>query len=267
MVNNQSHRLATSCSLALRLVDAYTGTAPLQAGLQLTLVGTARKPLKKPDGFIIYTNIPDGVYSFELISRYYFPVIQQMELGGDDPYRVITLFPNASYPFGQRATYIRVSLLDERRNPVSGVTVDAVCTSEDSAKAQLSQETNSGENIIQLANIKGKVTEGDTFLIKDKGNSAYVGEYCSIAREIDGFRTFKLEEPLKSTFVRGASLYYSFHTQSDSSGEAVIPFRNPPSSLFEVQLVFKWKDITLSKEVALKEQQAFLLETIHLGEN
>jgi hypothetical protein len=57
-------------------------------------------------------------------------------------------------------------------------------------------------------------------------------------------------------------------THSSGTGEAVIPFRNPPSKSFVVQLTIEWKDFIMVREVDVKEADTnyICVNDLDLGE-
>ncbi|MEX1030861.1 MAG: hypothetical protein WDZ91_12585 [Paenibacillaceae bacterium] len=267
MIDMDSIRIekqTTRCSLAIRFIDAYTGKAPIPSGFQLVIDHVIQKPIIKPDGFIIYTNLPEGEYICRIKSNYYLPLTVNLFVDNKEPMISISLQPNASYPFGHKATYLRVAIKDKDGQLLNGASISAVCTSKLYAKAILAQEVSVGARDIVLTHIKGKVLEGDFFLIINKGKEAPHDEYCCISKEIDGFRNFMLDQPLQSAYPRGTMFLGAVKTHTDGTGEAVIPFRNPPSGSFVVQLTIEWKDFIMVREVEVKEAEATYIGVIDL---
>lgn len=255
--------MRTSCSLAIRLIDAYTGQAPLRAGLRAMLEGAARAPVVKPDGMLIYNDLPEGAYTLRLSGPCYHPGDIQLYAGRGDPYITAPLIPNSAYPFPGHATLIRAAFRDEAGRPLPGVRVRAVCRSPQTAAAQLAIGLEEGAEQATLASMRGQVRPGDYFLLSDhRGKSEHDGEYCKISREVDGIRTFFLHEPLRSAYAKGALLLPAYASASDQTGEAVIPFRNPPSRSFSVELSMEWKDFSLVREVEANELQTSFMGTI-----
>jgi hypothetical protein len=263
-----SIKRTTKCSLAIRLIDAFTGKTPIPAGLQLVVDHVIQKPIVKPDGYIIYTNVPEGEYICRIQSSYYLPVMKTVHTNDREPMITVSLQPNASYPFSNNATYLRLALQDKSGKPINGATVHAVCSSESDAKAILTQDIKVGDKNIVLTHIKGRIYEGDFFLIANRGNDTHHDEYCCISREIDGFRSFVLDQSVQSAYPRGTLFLAAVRTHSSGTGEAVIPFRNPPSKSFVVQLTIEWKDFIMVREVDIKEADTnyIIVNNLDLGE-
>jgi hypothetical protein len=263
-----SNQRTTKCSLAIRLIDAFNGKAPNTAGLQLIIDNVIQKPIVKPDGFIIYTNIPEGEYTCSIQSSYYLHIIQTIHANDQEPMITLSLQPNASYPFGNNATYLRLAIKDKSGEPINGASIHAVCSSESNAKAILTQDIKIGDKNIVLTHMKGKIVEGDFFLISNRGNDTHHDEYCCISKEIDGFRSFVLNEPVQSAYPRGTLFLAAVRTHSSGKGEAVIPFRNPPSKSFVVQVTIEWKDFIMVREVDVKEADTnyIIVNNLDLGE-
>ena len=255
--------MKTSCSLAIRLIDAYTGQAPLNKGLRVQLDGTARPPVVKPDGMLIYNDLPEGEYMLRLSGPCYHPTDMPLYAGRGDPYVTAPLIPNSAYPFPGHATLIRAAFRDTEGRPLPGVRVIAVCRTPQTAAAQLAVGLEEGADQATLANMRGQVRPGDHFLLSDhRGKTESDGEYCKISREVDGTRTFFLHDPIRSAYAKGALLLPAYMSVSDQTGEAVIPFRNPPSRSFSVELAMEWKEFSLIREVEANELQTSFTGTI-----
>lgn len=268
MMDKSSLRIVkqlTRCSLAIRFIDTYTGKAPNFSGLKLHIENVIQQPIIKADGYVIYTNLSEGQYTCSVRTDYYMPVSMILNVDNKQPMVLIAMKPNPSYPLGPAATYIRLAVKDENGRLLDGANITATCTSENYAKAVLSQEVEIGSRELMLTHIKGKITEGDFFLITKRGKVNHCDEYCCISREIDGFRNFMLDKPLQSAYPKGAMLLTAVKTQTNGTGEAVIPFRNPLSNSFIVHLTVEWKDYIMVREVEVKEAEATHIGVIHLS--
>lgn len=142
----------TDVSLALRLVDGFTGGGPI--GRVIVTIGeTGLKAVTNPSGYHVFTNLPEGKsYDIHIHSELYFPEnIDAVAIPRPDPknpVEQVTLKPRPAYPFPGNATLVRGVIVNP--DPVAGATV----TSSDSPQEARTDER--GEFVLYFKGIKEK---------------------------------------------------------------------------------------------------------------
>jgi hypothetical protein len=108
-----------------------------------------------------------------------------------DPVVYVRLKPKPSYPFSNAATLMRGRLADRTGRIVTDASVRALANTADCAKGRILQENvPKGCNTLLIAKLGGKITEGETFVIKEKDESKT--EISKIARLYEDTNSFRL---------------------------------------------------------------------------
>lgn len=127
-------RLETTLSIALSLVDDFTGREPL-GRVVLTLNGRITDAVRNRSGYYLFLNLPsanpDGSvagYDLGVNAEFYSPSLRDdvrpVDLPRLAPVVNMTMFPNPSYPFPSGATLLRGTVQDLSGNPIPGATVE-----------------------------------------------------------------------------------------------------------------------------------------------
>ncbi|RAV20504.1 hypothetical protein [Paenibacillus contaminans] len=228
-------KIRSGFSLAVRLIDSFTGGAPLGGGTEVALMGTLRKPVRKEGGLFVFTDIAEGDYTLLVTSDIYFGVTVQISSGSSGSIHILPLKPLPQYPFPSGVTLIRACLRDELNRPLAGVQVTASLLSEDCCRARLAEEAaDKGKDEIAVGNLSAPIHPGDIFLLQ--GVNAKGTELCEIASELKTQGRFKLVTPLGSSHKRGAMLLPVFRTRSDERGEVAVAFPSGRVKAFEAEL-------------------------------
>nr|QNO51038.1 hypothetical protein EDLMLJLI_00031 [Methanosarcinales archaeon ANME-1 ERB6] len=121
-------RYTTRLSFAVVLLDDYSRGKPI-GRVDVSLKKRKRKPIKNLSSYYLFLDLPDGTYTVQVRSDYYFDedsgAINPVELDPKNPVVNITLKPNPSYPFPPGATLIRGKVCDSAGKAVSGAKVKA----------------------------------------------------------------------------------------------------------------------------------------------
>jgi hypothetical protein len=128
-------------SLAVRLVDDYSGRAPV-GRLEISTRNGSAKPIVNSSGYRVFTNLSPGEYQVRVQAEYYFDAqttVRLTELDPSNPVIEISLTPEPSYPFPPGVTLIRGMVLNPKGAAVSGAEVriedEELCT-ETTAKGE-----------------------------------------------------------------------------------------------------------------------------------
>lgn len=261
----------TKFSIAVRLVDSYTGQVPFGRKIKVVLENAIQKSVQKSDGYYVFADIPKAMYKLHVQSEYYMHECLEIDLR-DNTYqnsngdvKHIALIPNSSYPIHPGATILRATFRNTSSDPVSGVEITAVPMSEECARARVAQETlQKGQRELSLIHLTGLVSIGDQFLLKDKKEEKE--EYCQISGIGKGVRSFELKSPIEQDYSRGALLLPVTQARSDQRGEVVLFFRNSKVKTYNVKLEMSYYDQRIVKEVRISAGDIHLLGTIELPE-
>ncbi|WP_409341914.1 hypothetical protein [Paenibacillus sp. MBLB4367] len=258
-------KIRSSFSLAIRLIDAFTGGAPLGSGTEVALAGALRKPVRKEGGLFVFTDIAEGVYTLEVKSDVYFAESLQVTAGGAGVGEVhaVPLIPLPLYPFPPGATLFRACLRDETGRPLAGARVTASLLSEDCCRARVAEdEAVKGKTEIAVANLTSPVRSGDAFTLQ--GRTAKESELCEIASELKEPGRYRLVSPLKHGHKRGAMLLPVVRTRSDERGEIAVVFPPGRVKAFEAELRIEDGKRTDVRQMLMNEGSTLNMGTLRL---
>lgn len=111
----------TKLSLAVSLIDDYTDSQPIG---EIKLALGEKEAIRNRSGYYLFLDFATSDYPLKVQAQYYFDqeVDITLPLSGE-PLANLTLKPNPSYPFSERATLIRGMVRDTEGEPVPGATV------------------------------------------------------------------------------------------------------------------------------------------------
>ncbi|MBO9606504.1 MAG: hypothetical protein J7639_11155 [Paenibacillaceae bacterium] len=254
-------KLRNRLSLAVRVLDAHTSEAPRQTGAIVALEGIAAKPVRKDDGWYLFTDLTEGAYRLNVTIPDYFP--EQLDIRVNDAHSIVyvPLKAKPSFPFRENDTLIRVMFRDGEERPVAGLALTATVTTESCAKARLMPEqTEAGARELTVGQLAGAMLPGEGYLIQSRTGEG-AAERCEIA-EAEG-RTVKLKTPLVRPHARGSLLLPVLRTFSSERGEAVIAFPGHRTKAFDVRLQIEGAGgRTIEQEVTMREGATVNLGTI-----
>jgi hypothetical protein len=262
----RSVKIKSSFSFAVCLIDSYTGAPALSSEHNVVLTDMTVKPIIKPNGYYVFTDLPIQPYEICVQSKQFIEertIVSLESINMNDPIIYIPLTPNTLYHFDEETTTIVALLQEESGAPVPSVRVRATVTADECAKAKLAQEIiDKGCTQISLAQMTGKVNIGDRFLLKcPTGNCS---EYCRVMTINETTRSFRLEHPLMHTYEKGALLFPVIETLSDHKGETIVFFKYFRVPTFGITLEFKYGNQNVVKELILKPATLLNLGIIRL---
>ena len=149
-------QLSTRLSLAVSLVDDYTGKQP-SGDIEIAL--DSKKALINPSGHYLFLDVAAGEYTLNVQNEYYFGQEHEITLPlSGDPVLELTLKPKPAYPFPRGATLIRGIVRDNHGEPVPEAKVEVV------GKEIENKTTENGEFVLYFKNL----TEDDIIKIGGK---------------------------------------------------------------------------------------------------
>lgn len=256
-------KLRNRLSLAVRVLDAHTSEPPRQTGAIVALDDIAAKPVRKDDGWYVFTDLTEGAYRLNVSIPDYFP--EQLDILVNDAHSIVYVPLKAapSFPFRENDTLLRVVFRDDGDRPVPGLALAATITTESCAKARLMPEqTEAGASELTVGQLAGAMLPGECYLIQSRTGEG-AAERCEIAEAPDRSRTVKLKAPLARPHARGAMLLPVLRTLSSERGEAVIAFPGNRTKTFDVRLRIEGAGgRTMEREVAVREGATVNLGTI-----
>jgi len=130
-IDSSNHeKLITSLSLAVMLIDDYTGTYP-KGNVELFLEGVKTKPVLNKSGYWLFLESKQGSKTdnkkrmLKIISNQYFDTQMKTEDIDKDSALTVRLKPLPSYTFPSNATLIRGMITRPDGKPIEYVTINA----------------------------------------------------------------------------------------------------------------------------------------------
>ncbi|GED57376.1 hypothetical protein ABER61_09700 [Brevibacillus formosus] len=214
-------RIRSVFSYAVRLVDMYTRGAPFRSSLSVRLANHPQVPIAKGDGWYIFTDLPDGIYSLNISSREYMDrFVTFSVITGSTSYseRIIYLHPSPAYPFRSGDSLVRGRACVADGSPAGGACVQAVISYERDAPVKLAEDADKEATELIVASKKGQVDLADAFLLETPTCKGTIIRFASPPKG----RVYPLAEPLSFAYPRGTVLLPLLETNCDDRGEFVV---------------------------------------------
>ncbi len=210
--------IAVDVSLALELLDDFTGRRVKPAQVRFFLDGQPVRPIAKPDGWFLLVDQPAGEHALAIEGEGF----QREELrfpGGPEGEREETLYllPSPAYRFGRRVTTLTVRLVDRRRRPLAGRTLYRLGDARQSLRlAQDDAGPKSAALRLFRAESPARLPVPGLFYLED-------GEAGELVR-LTGMSgaLYALEKPLASAHRRGCLLRPARALSTDAQGCAFL---------------------------------------------
>jgi len=259
-------KFSTKVSLVVCPVDDYSAVPKSGGNINVFLSEHPGRPVRKADGYFVFTGLPPGSYHVVVQSDVYLNEIIEVALERIDPAEPIlhiSLKPNSAYPFPAGSTLIRAALRDSGGNPAPGAKLRATLLSASCARAKTAQGgMKKGLQEINLTGEAGKIAVGDIFLISDQ--EEVCSEYCTITGVLKETHKYQVAEPLRYDHKRGVLLLPVVETRADQRGEAVAYFRNIKEKKFDVKVEFSYENKIRTEELTMTEGEVNYLGVIKI---
>lgn len=259
-------QLGSKVSVVVYPMDDYTGEIAAASDINAWAPGLPNRPLRKPEGYFVFCDLPGNTYQIQVDSQQYFSEVMTIPVPQLDPSAglvYISLKPRPSYSFPVGTPLIRFSVRDTHDRPLPDTKIKAIVSTEGCVRAKLGKDGASKDSKqISLVNITGKIAPGDGFLINRVGSPN--SEMCHIIAKDGVTKQCMVHEPLLFDHIRGEPLLPVIQTRTDERGEGVIYFRYFPEKRWDVTLQFSYQDRTLAREVSLEEGRTLLLGKIQI---
>ncbi|MGI5883642.1 MAG: hypothetical protein ACOX83_01595 [Candidatus Spyradocola sp.] len=236
--------IAIDVSLALEILDDFTGRLVKPAQVRFTLDGQEMHPIAKPDGWFLFVNQPAGEHALTVEGTGF----QREELrfqGGPDAERVETLrlLPSPAYRFSRRVTTLALRLVDKKKAPLAGRTLYRL--GGDRQSLRLAQDdAGPGSTALRLfsAEQQSRLPVPGPFYLED-GKTSELIQLCGAEGAL-----YTLGAPLASAHRRGCLLRPARAVETDAEGRAFLAL---PEAAEVVLLVPGKKGLALER-VALE---------------
>jgi len=216
-------RIHFTFSLAVGLVDAFSGLPPADPSIEVRIPGVPRKPLRKHDGYWVFSNLPAGKYRLEIASRDYHGKCIDVSAGMKTSLYHIPLFPRPTYAYPLNTTGVRLMVMDEGGRAQSDVYIRATPLAKDGFLARTLESLKKGD---RKARISGKtllLARGDMLYVTNQPSGE--GEYVVIQDKDDEEGWMEFAEPIQGAYRKGAVLFLVSQGVTSERGEAVLGFR------------------------------------------
>ena len=236
-------RHSTKLAFAVSLLDDYSKGKPI-GWVEVSLKGRKEKTVKNLSSYCLFFDLPDGTYTVQVRSDYYFDEELDIYLAGFKEPVIINLKPKPSYPFSAGATLIRGAVAN------TGITAKIMAPEEKKSAAIVGEGDiiPAGTSSICLAVITD-INKDDVYMIKD--SNKFRIEFCRIDT-IPADPTndpYNLEKPLRFEHARETSLHKmveerTLDVKHTEKGEFVVYFSMVKSYKTLVDLEISYPDHT-----------------------
>lgn len=219
--------METHISMIFKIMDRFRKRPLLAVEAGIYINGHRQRPLYKPGGYFIFTDLNPGETCFQILA----PAFQQEVLtvlipapGKGYLHSHLLLNPSPAYPFGSEVTTVKGRLWREQRPYayehfylIPGAGGEVMKVAEDKGEA--------GNTRLRLfaAVPERQLSFPGKYLLKDKDKGK--GEVCLITRKDSQKGMFLLEKELQFSHVRGTPLVevIECRTEDDGSFFAALP--------------------------------------------
>lgn len=201
-------------SAVCRVRDGYTGRELPSSSLVCALDGLPCRPVGKPGGYLVLTNLADGPHRLSLRGQGYQEEWVEFQADGGTRELDVTMKPGEGYLFRQTVTRLTLTVL-EKKVPAAG---RVMWLASDGLEMKLAQaKAEAGEREMRIYR-KGPPLLG-AYLIEDGKNSEIV-----TLSALEGERGI-LAAPLKNSHSRSKRFLPAqrYHTGEDGRLTAVFP--------------------------------------------
>lgn len=229
-------RIKTRVALVAALRDSFSSGPPFDRDISVRLDGFPRRPIGKPDGTYVFTDLEPGTYRLEIASTYYFRETRIVSVGTANTIVPISLAPVPSYPYPPSGTLLRAMTADRAGRPVQHAFVTAAMVSEPCAAGRISEDGAKEESDeIAVSSPVGPIGSGDRFMLVERG-SGERREMVRIREVLEYRKRFRLENGLSFSYSRGSLLYPVVATRTTERGELAIAFPPGKTRTFAIEL-------------------------------
>lgn len=253
-------RMRSRVSLVVMLRDCSAFAPPFVQGMEVRLDGFPARPVAKPDGSYIFSDLEPGVYRLQINSSYYFPEERAVLVDKDNLVIHIPLIPVPSFPYKPGLALIRAKVVRNSGDPVPGAVVHASVQSEHGARGRMIDEQAREEaDEITVSLLMGSIGSGDLFMLVDKNGD---GERVCISGEREYRRRYGLLTPLKRAYPRGTLLFPICVGKTTDKGELAIAISTGRSRMVDVELRLQADD---GRAESVRRVAAVESDTVNLG--
>lgn len=114
--------ISVHVSAVCRVRDGYTGRKLPAASLLCAMDGVPCRPVGKPGGYMVFTNLSHGPHQLSLRCRGYLDEWVELAAGGGTLELDVSMKPGEGYPFREPVTRLVLTVL-ENKTPAAGRTV------------------------------------------------------------------------------------------------------------------------------------------------
>ena len=216
-----SHRALRRVSLAVKLIDDFTGEA-IEGSNARAWIENERAPIKKNGGVFVFTDLQNREYTVCAEGGFYQRQTAVISAGSDEMKSLtLRLRPAMNYP--SQPCSLRI---EGRAEPLSEVTAWII---DKQASLKLLSDAGSGYTTIRIYHSEGIDITGGTFRLQSADGS---GELIVISGPVnDADSSYSLISPLGGSYPRiGSLLLPAARVRADKKGDFFLLLRTAPSS-------------------------------------
>lgn len=223
-------------SLVLQFIDEFTGRPVLGTEIRVG-IPRVQSPLRKPEGYYIFTDVPGEQATVTVESLWYSPGNFDVPIRKEKaPLNVqkIRLFPTAAHPIAGEA-----SCVYGKARPGEMI---LACCPEGGGYRKLLLDGKKGGETLAIYSQEDENLEGSCFyLMEGNGGKGEVVELGSL--EGLGSGSYQLKAPLKGDYKKiGTKLCILRRTRADDKGNYFLPLSRGGSGSREYLFWRQWED-------------------------
>ncbi len=202
--------------------DGFSGKPLTQSAVRVSIDGAAVKPEYRAGGYFVFVNLRPGLHEIELEGPYFQAETVRVsvpERGYDE--RIVSMKPNARYPFGQGVTRLKLRALMKRKPAANEPVIIASRSAFDPKIAQDDLKKGDATAKLYMRGEPAGLRLPAQFLLVD----AKLSEVCVLTEVNDSIGAFRA--PLSAAHKRGKPLCPCMEYLMGEQGELTARFREP----------------------------------------
>lgn len=229
--------MQTCISIVFKAYDSFQNKAVEPSLLTFFIDGILKKPVYKPDGYFVFTDLPEGPAEFQIYSPIYVSQCINVNIptaGQEYIVRHLVMNPSASYPFISAATILSGTFC-RGGAPCANIGFYIIRRDKTEIFKISQQKTETGSRTLKLfvSASTSLVTLPVTCLIDDK--SPKNREFCTVVTHAED-DSFTLEDGLRFSHSRATGLLKSFYFTTSGDGSFFAAISGTGSGKIPVEL-------------------------------
>lgn len=180
------------------------------------------KPIKKPSGIYVYTNLTDNTINLKVYAKQFKPYEKTLEINKLNPLEQVRLEPNEEYNFAGNVSGVKFTLYTSKSRVLANEEIYAYINDMTSFVALLDSDIDKNSKEVKLYNIYEEDLEYSAFrIVSEKDDQE--DEYIILGKKLEN-GNYEIKNKLKYNHSCKDKLLNAFFTQTDCDGKAFVAF-------------------------------------------